>query len=207
MLEATIALGVATFLLVIVTWLLSKTTKRQTDLIKRQTDILQENQQITVNRDQAKLLLEHSDYYARLMAKNGCTYTNFDGCTITNAGKVNVTITCIGVAFAVPADDPNPSLRQSLQLAPKDWKGFGLGGDDIPVKLKPGDTAKYMFFSHDLESVNRPFQFRCKDSLGNTYQTEGWRKRSQNKLTFMYLGDDFNEPDPNFQVYLTSRSE
>ena len=180
-------------MLAIVTWQLSKSAERQTSLIERQTDILQENQQMAVDRDQPKLLLRQTSHSVGHMSKEGYTDKHFEGFTITNAGAVDVTITGVGVSFAVPAGEPDASSMRSLQLAPKEWKGFSIRGDDIPVKLEPGDIATFLFDSNDLERTNRPYQWRCQDSLGATYKAEGWWRLSQDALTLTYmkLGDEF----------------
>lgn len=207
MVAATTALVGATIVLAFVTRQLSKSAKRQTRLIERQTEILQDNQRMAVDRDQPKLLLRQTGHSVGRETKDGHTNKHFDGFTITNAGAVDVTITGVGASFAVPVGDPDASSRSSLRLAPKEWKGFRLGGDDIPVKLEPGDIAKYMFDGNDLERANRPFQWRCQDSLGNIYVVEGWWRRSEDTLTFMDLGEEFTAPDSGFQWWTTSRSE
>ena len=207
MVVATAALVGATIMLAIVTWQLSKSAERQTSLIERQTDIQLENQQRAVDRDQPKLLLRQASHSVGRVTEDGYTDKYFDGFTITNAGAVDVTITGVGPSFAVPVGDPDASSRPSLQLAPKEWKGFSIRGDDIPVKLEPGDIATFMFDSNDLERINKPFQWRCRDSLGTTYEAEGWWRRSQDALTFMELGDEFAAPDSSFQMWTTSRPE
>lgn len=85
--------------------------------------------------------------------------------------------------------------------------GVTIGGDDIPAKLEPGDIATYLFDSNHLGRINRPYQWRCRDSLGIIYEAEGWWRRSQDRLTFMELGDEFTEPDSGFQMWTNSRSE
>ena len=141
------------------------------------------------------------------MTEDGHTNKHFDGFTITNAGAVDVTITGVAASFAVPAGDPVASPGPSLQLAPKEWDGFSLRGDDIPVKLEPGDIATFMFDSNDLERIDRPYQWRCQDSLGVIYKAEGWWRRSQDRLMFMELGDEFIAPDPGLQMWTISHSE
>ena len=208
MVAATVALVVATVMLAIVTRQLSKSAKRQTRLIERQTEIQLESQQMAADRDQPKVLLRQTSQSVGRVTEAGHTNKHFDGFTITNAGAVDVTITGVGASFGVPVGDPDASSRQSsLQLAPKEWDGFSIRGDDIPVKLEPGDIATFMFDSDDLERTDRPFQWRCQDSLGNTYEVEFWWRRSQDTLTVMELGDEFNAPDPRFQMWATSRSE
>ena len=207
MVAATTALVVATIMLAIVTRQLSRSAKRQTLLIERQTDILQENQRMAVERDEPKLLLRQTSHTIGRLTEDGHTNTHFDGFTITNAGAVDVTITGVGASFAVPVGDPDASSTSSLQLAPREWKGFRIGGADIPVKLEPGDIATYLFDGDVLERTNRPFQWRCQDSLGTTYEAEGWYRRSQDTLTYMELGHEFTVPDSSFQMWKTSRSE
>ena len=75
------------------------------------------------------------------------------------------------------------------------------------MKLEPGDIAMFMFDGNDLERINRPYQWRCRDSLGVTYKVEGWWRRSQDCLTYMELGDEFTEPDSGLQMWTRSRSE
>ena len=207
MVLATTALVVATVMLAIVTRQLSKSAKRQTRLIERQTDILLENQQMAVDRDQPKLLLRQTGHSVGRVTEDGHTNKNFDGFTITNAGAVDVTITGVAASFAVPVADPDASSTHCLQLAPKKWNGFSIRGDDIPVKLEPGDIATFMFDSYDLERINRPYQWRCQDSLGVIYMAEGWWRRSQDGLMFMELGDEFLAPDSGLQMWTISRSE
>ena len=200
MVAATTALVVATIMLAIVTRQLSKSAKRQ-------TDILQENLRMAVDRDHPKLLLRPTVHILGHTTEEGHTNKYFDGFTITNAGAVDVTITGVGASFAVPVGDPDASSRSSLQLAPREWKGNRIGGDDIPVKLEPGDIATYLFDGDDLERTNRPFQWCCQDTLETTYAAEGWLRRSQDTLTYMELGDEFTAPDSSFQVWMTSRFE
>ena len=200
MVVATVALVGVTFMLVIVTWQLSKSAERQ-------TDILRENQRMAVSRDQPKLLLRQSGHSVGRSTKDGHTNKHFDGFTVTNAGAVDVTITGVGAAFGIPVDDPDAQSAPSLQLAPKEWNGFTIGGDDLPVKLEPGDIARFMFDSNDLERINRPYQWRCQDSLGTVYKVEGWWMRSQDALTYIELGAEFIAPDPSFQLWTISRPE
>ena len=191
MVVATIALVGATFMLVIVTWQLSKSAERQ-------TAILLENQRMAVSRDQPKLLLKQYGY-SITTATGG--QKDFDGFTVANAGAVDVTITGVGASFAIPVDNPDDRSIPSLSLAPKEWNGSNIRGDDLPVKLEPGDIARFLFDSNDLEEINRPYQWRCQDSLGTVYKVEGWLRRSQNTLTYMELGDEFIAPNPRFQMW------
>lgn len=207
MLVATIALVGATIMLAIVTRQLSKSAKRQTRLIERQTEILKENQQRAMDRDRPKLLLRQHGHSVGRMTEEGHTEKLFDGFTVANAGAVDVTITGVAASFAEPVADPDNSSVPSLQLAPKEWMGSSIKGDDIPAKLKPGDIATFMFDSNDLERVGRPYQWRCKDALGVIYKAEGWWRRSQDGLTFMGLGDEFTEPDSRLQMWTISRRQ
>ncbi|MDE0538612.1 MAG: hypothetical protein OXH94_07775 [Rhodospirillales bacterium] len=207
MLAATIALVGATIMLAVVTRQLSKSAERQTKLIERQTEIQKENQERAVDRDKPNLLLRQKGQSVGRVTEDGHTDKQFDGFTITNAGAVDVTITGVAAVFAVPAGDPGVPSAQSLQLAPREWMGFSIEGDDIPVKLKPGDIATFMFDSNDLGRIGRPYQWRCQDALGNTHQAEGWWMRSLDCLTFMELGDEFTEPDSRFQMWSISRRE
>ena len=207
MLVATIALVDATIVLAFVTRQLSKSAEQQTGLIERQTDILLENQRLAVDRDKPKLLLRQNGRSVGRVTEDGYTNKHFDGFTITNAGAIDVTTTGVATAFAVPAGDPGDSSVPSLPLAPKEWNGFSLGGDDIPVKLKPGDIATFMFDSNHLERINRPYQWRCRDSVGIIYKVDGWWRRSQDCLTFLELGDEFVEPNSRLQMWTISRSE
>lgn len=185
----------------------SMVAERQVKVAQQQADILLENQRIAVSRDQPKLLLRHYGHSIGRSTEAGSTNKHFDGFTVANAGAVAVTITGVGASFGIPVDDPNAKSMPSLQLAPREWNGVNIRGDDLPVKLEPGDSARFMFDSNDLERVNRPYQWRCQDSLGTVYKVEGWLMRSQDTLTYMDLGAEFIEPDPRHQTWTISRTE
>lgn len=185
----------------------SMVAERQVKVAQQQTDILLENQHMAVSRDQPKLLLNHYGYTIGGWTEDGDTSKHFDGFTVANAGAVDVTITGVGALFGIPVDDPDDQSIPCLSLAPREWNGFNIRGDDLPVKLEPGDIAQFLFDSKDLERVNRPYQWRCRDSLGTVYEVKGWLMRLQDALTHIELGADFIEPDPSSQTWTTSRPE
>lgn len=185
----------------------SLVAERQVKVTQQQADLLAENQRMAVSRDQPKLLLSQASHSVGRFTKDGYTNKHFDGFTVANAGAVDVTITGVGASFGIPVDDPDAHPSPALQLAPKEWDGANIGGDDLPVKLEPGDIARFMFDSNDLESINRPYQWRCQDSLGTVYKVEGWSRRSQDTLAYIELGAEFSVPDPSFQQWTISRPE
>lgn len=176
--------------------------QKQADIAQKQADILLENQRRDVSRDQPKLLLSHANHVIDGSTEDGSTNKRFDGFTVANAGAVAVTITGVGAAFGIPVDDPDAAQsRPSLPLAPREWNGVNLRDDDLPVKLEPGGTTRFLFDPDDLERVNRPYQWRCQDSLGTVYKVEGWSRWSQGTLTYMELGAEFIEPGPSYQTW------
>ena len=206
MVIATFVLVGATIMLAIVTSKLSKSAKQQTRFIKRQTEILSVSEERSQDRDMPKLLLRQTGHTIGYSTSDGSMIKHFEGFTVTNAGAVDVTVAAVGATFAIPSNDPSTASLRSINLAPKEWHGFALRGDDLPVKLRTGDFATYMFDCDELEEIGLPFQWRCEDSLGSTHNIDGWYTHSGDTLTILDIEGKYAPPTPSSgQLWIRSR--
>ena len=86
-----------------------------------------------------------------------------------------MTIVSGGASFAI-ADGESDTIpyQPVLPRAVSEWDGTVIENDPVPVRLEPGDFMTVLYDADDLMGIARPFQWACRDSLGNRYTTDHW---------------------------------
>ena len=168
---------IATVLLVLVTFRLARVTnhladaaRNQTEFLSRQTKAMEDSARREADRDTPRVRITAQGYSWSHMSPDTdeVEHKHFYGCTITNAGFVDLTISS---ASLVSLGKDSTVVHSPIR--PREWRGHPISNDDLPAKLRHGDSVKVLYHAEDLVALGA-YLSEITDTLGNSYQADHW---------------------------------
>ena len=152
---------------------LAKIARRQADISESQAQLAEEAEKRRRQLEGPRVRFVGLHYsFSEYNTDGSPKSIGYEGFSVTNEGLREVNIQRMKFDIAVKKDEEGV-VTSPVIFPVKRYKKTKLS-DDLPCRLRHGDTLKVYYSREDLIRIGTMVRAMCSDSLGNTYYGAVW---------------------------------